>query len=74
MIWMGFYEITLILNKNRVILSQVGLLAVKSIRKIAWVHNAIRSQNIVVSSKSIRILSWVHSQNIVSRADSVREP
>ncbi len=38
MIWMGFYEITLILNKNRVILSQVGLLAVKSIRKIAWVH------------------------------------
>ena len=56
MIWMGFYEITLILNKNRVILSQVGLLAVKSIRKIAWVHNAIRSQN------------------IVSRADSVREP
>ena len=45
----------------------------QSIRKIAWVHNAIRSQNIVVSSKSIRNLSWVHSQNIVSRADSVRE-
>ena len=52
MIWMGFYEITLILNENRVILSQVGFLAVKSIRKIAWVH----------------------SQNIVSTADSVREP
>ncbi len=71
MIWMGFYEITLILNKNRVILSQVGLLSVKSIRKIAWVHNASHSQNSVVSSNSIRRISWVHSQNSVSTADSV---